>query len=295
MKKILINKIYILFFFLIFALFFQKDALAATLTLSLNKDKVGIEEEFYLDVLLDPEGVSINGVEGSISFSKEELSLSRIEEGKSMIGLWIEKPKLDTNNQIKFSGIIPNGFDGLIDPFNTKHKLPGPILRLVFKGINQSEALIQLSPSLVTLNDGLGTIEYINSNQAIVTIKSVFKPEMYQNKNDIHPEIEFEIVQDQNLFDNAFTLIFKISDKETGIKEVLIKEGKRPWKAIESPYQLADQNRQSQISLMAVNFSGASIIKTIEPLPYQLFSFLNISLVLIIFILIIFFIKKNLK
>jgi hypothetical protein len=292
MNKIIMNKIYLFPLFILFLFFVAKDVFASSIFLSSPKNIVGLEEQFYVDLLVDPEGSVINGIEGSINFNDEEISLVRTEEGKSVVGLWIENPKVIEKNIIKLSGVIPNGFDGVIDPFNPKHKLPGIVARFVFKGLKPSESQIITSPFVVSLNDGLGTLENKESSNVSITIQNILTPFVYTDPTDINPELEYEIVRDPNLFNNKYTLIFQAKDKATGIEKVMIKEGKKDWKNIESPYLLEDQSRHSPISLMAINFSGASIIKNIEPLPRDIINPVKIIMI-IVFVIFVFIILKK--
>lgn len=299
MKKIFYKNIYIIIATIILFLFSQQVAYASSVSLDSSKETVGIEEEFYLDVLLDTEGQSINGIEGTIIFDNQSFSLVRIEDGKSMVSFWVEKPSVIDDNQIKFSGIIPNGYEGMIDPFNTKQKLPGPVLRLVFKGLKEAEAKFYSLPGIVTLNDGEGTVQNFSPSNVNITIANYLNPLILQSNDDVNPVIEYQIIQDINLFNGKFVLVYHAFDKGTGIEKVLIKEGKRKWKEIESPYQLSDQSRRSPISLMAINFSGASIIKAIDPQPsllvnhfYQLILIVIIVLIFIIILIVFYYFKK---
>jgi hypothetical protein len=292
MNKKIMNKKYLLSLFVLFSFFIAKDVFASSVFLSAPKNIVGLEEQFYVDLLVDPEGSVINGVDGSINFNDEEISLIRTEEGKSVIGLWIESPKVVEKNIIKLSGVIPNGFDGVIDPFNPKHKLPGIVARFVFKGLKPSKSHIITSPFVVSLNDGLGTLENKESFNVSIAVQNILTPFVYTNPTDINPELEYEIIRDPNLFNNKYTLIFQAKDKITGIEKVMIKEGRKDWKEIESPYQLEDQSRHSVISLLAINFSGASIIKTIEPLPRDIINPVNIIMVIVFAILVFVILKK---
>ena len=286
------NKIYLVSIFVVFSFFVTKNVSASSVYLNIPKNIVGIEEQFYVDLLIDPNDSAINGVEGFVHFNNEEISLVRIEEGKSVVGLWIENPKMIEKDLIKLSGVIPNGFNGIIDPFNPKHKLPGIIARFVFKGLKPSQSQIITSPFVLSLNDGLGTLENTKSFNAPVVVQNVLNPFVYKNEQDVNPELEFEIVRDENLFNNKYTLIFQAKDKDTGIEKVMIKEGRRDWKEIESPYQLEDQSRHSAISILATNFSGASIVKTIESLPRDTVTPVNIIMIIIVIILLFVIIKK---
>ena len=105
---------------------------ASEITLVPSKQAIGIGEQMYIDVMLDPEGIRVNGIEGSLSYSPEYFSLVRIEDGQSVIPMWITKPQ-SKDGTISFVGMIPNGFAGIIDPFKTGVQSPGFVFRVVLE------------------------------------------------------------------------------------------------------------------------------------------------------------------
>lgn len=286
MKK---TKIILLIF--VFAFCLAPKVFASTITLVPSKNSVGIGEQFYVDVMLDPQNVSTNGLEGSVTFANNNVSFVRAETGKSLISFWVEEPKL-TGNTISFAGIIPTGFAGVIDPFNPAQKMPGLMLRLVFAGAIAGEETFSAPPFSVTLNDGLGTILNTASVNTSVNIQNVSNQFTFKNPEDLNPELEASVTEDPNLFNGRYALIFNARDSGTGIKSVMIKEGNRDWKEISSPYLLEDQTRHSTITLQAVNFSGGSIIVVINPLPSKLFSAGNIAIIIVFLIILLFIIRK---
>jgi len=270
---------------------FSFKAFASMMILESSKSEIGLHEQFYVDLLLDPETVSINGIEGNITFPEEYLSFIRSEEGKSMVSLWVQPPQL-FNNTVRFTGIIPNGFDGVIDPFNQEHKRPGLIVRFVFEAIRSGQISITTPPFTISLNDGKGTIKNIPAVNISIFVNNRENHVIYENNNsDISPELEAYIIKTPNLFDNKYALIFKAIDRSSGIREVMIKEGNKDWKKITSPYLLEDQTRHSIIALQAVNHSGSSVIITIDPIEYK-FTLVDYAL-LIVFIVILFLIIKK--
>ncbi len=266
-----IKKISVLILFFILNLLLANKVFAATLTFSSSKDEVGIGEQFYVDLMLDPEGQSINAISGNIIFSNESISFVRSEEGKSMVNLWVEKPELNKDwNSVNFAGVMTNGFDGVIDPFNPSKKLSGQIVRLIFETKKPGLAEFSSSKLSLNLNDGFGTeikISPINTSINVLNYINEYKYEISDEHSS--PELEAYITRDPNIFNNKYVLIFKASDKGSGIKSVTIKEGRRKWKEIESPYQLKDQSRHSQINLQAINYSGSGIIINIDKIPYN--------------------------
>lgn len=290
MKNNLIKNI-IIFVSVMSVFIFTKTEASLILIDSSSRD-VFRKEQFYVDVVLDTEGSSINGVEGQIKFDQDKISFIRNEDGMSMVNLWIEKPKLITPGVINFAGIIQNGFNGVIDPFNPNQKLPGLIIRLVFEGKSEGISEIAGQGFMVALNDGVGTIEKIIPNNISINVKNEDKKSVYFGLKDGVPQLEVKIIKDFNLYNNKYVLIFDAKDEYVGIEKVMIKEGKRNWEIIESPYLLEDQTRHSIIYIQATNYSGASIIKTIDPIPYKYVSVSNI-LILIFVIIVLFLIFKK--
>lgn len=287
------NKIIIFILFLFINLFLTSKVFAATLTIIPSKNMVGIGEQFYVDIMLNPEGQSVNTISGTIFYSNENISFIRAEDSKSMVNLWIEKPKQD-GNKISFAGVMPNGFNGVIDPFNPKEKLPGPIVRLIFEPKNQGEINFSTSSFSLNLNNGLGTAISIPPVYLSMVISDLVQNIKYKNNENMKPELEAYVTRDPDIYDNKYILVFKASDKGTGIKNVMIKEGRHGWKEIESPYLLIDQSRHSSITLQANNFSGASIILEINKVPYDWKFLINILAIVVSIIgfLILIIVKK---
>ena len=115
------KKIFIFTLFFILNLFLTSKVFAATVTLNPSNESLGIGEQFYVDLMLNPEGISVNAIKGNVIFDDEYISFVRSEEGKSMVDLWVEKPK-QVNNSINFAGVMSMGFSGVIDPFDGSHK-----------------------------------------------------------------------------------------------------------------------------------------------------------------------------
>ena len=294
--KTKLNKIFILSIFIILNLFIVSKISAMSLIIEPSKESLGIGEQFYIDLIIDSKDQSINTIKGSILFSSNSVSFVRAEEGKSVVDLWVEKPKLD-NDQISFTGIISGGFQGFIDPFNPKDRLPGLVVRLVFEPKKDGIVEFRTSTFSTNLNDGLGTEVEIPSTSKKVQIKNFTRQIKYTNDSDINPELNAYVIQDPNIYNNKNVLIFEATDKGTGIKNVKIKEGRRDWKEIESPYLLIDQSRHSSVSLQATNFSGASISLNIDKVPYnwKYIVILGLIYVVLIILLVLIIIKIYVK
>jgi len=283
----------IIFFIFLLTILISRNTFASTILLKPSTTQISIGEQFYVDVMINPYGKTINGIEGTIAYDSAKIKFDHPEESGSQISLWIERPRVnDTGDQIEFGGIIPNGFSGVIDPFNQKEKLPGQVIRLIFEGKESGIFNIGTANFYITLNDGLGTMDKIDSENLILKVNTNIDKIIYKSKNITSPTLTAEVVKNENLNNNKYTLIFEAHDEGSGIKEIIIKEGNRNWKKAESPYLLIDQSRNSIIMLQATNFVGQSIVLNIERLPYDFYKPLNIFLLIILMLVLYFLIKK---
>lgn len=280
MKNKLI-KVFIVFIFC--NLFFLNKALAASLTLESPKSSLGLGEQFYVDLRLDPANQNINTIKGQISFTDENVTFLRIENNKSIVPLWPEEPTLN-KNVINFAGVIPNGFAGLIDPFNPSIKSSDLILRLVFQTKKVGQVDFSTTLFYLNLNDGLGTVIQAEPAYLSLNIDNFINNDIYENVGVGGPELEAYVTRDPNIYNNKYILVFRAYDKESGIKNVILKEGWGSWQEIKSPYLLHDQARHSDISLQATSNSGGSLIIKIDKIPYD-WRFIIVFLVLLILVI----------
>ncbi len=246
---------------------------------------VAQQQQFYVDVALNPNGNDFNGLQGTVSFSDDTLSFVRAETGTSILNYFIETPTALVNT-VHFSGIVPGGFKGLVNPFDPTHTMPGTIVRLVFAGKAPGSATITTSYVQATDNDGQGTLETVSDASAMLTVSSTVLPSTYATPDTIPPTIEASVIRDPNLFDDRYTLIFTATDKQSGINHVALQEGDGPWTTINSPYLLQDQTRQSILTVRAYDNAGNMSTITIVPSPVKSSAMIIISTIFIILILI---------
>ena len=151
MTKIQKIKIVLVFYFLFFIAF---SAEAAKLELVSQSSEIGVGSQFQIDLMLDAEGQDINAIEGNITFPKSLLEIKEIYTGNSIINFWIEKPQI--NAEIKFSGVIPGGFSGVLSPYY-KGGRPGKVFSLIFAAKKEGADAVEIHGAKVLLNDGQGT------------------------------------------------------------------------------------------------------------------------------------------
>ncbi len=236
---------------------------------------VAIGQQFVVGVVVDTQGVAINAVEGTISYDTSALRLVRIQDGGSIVPLWIQQPAVaDT---VTFSGIIPNGFNGFIDPFNTSVRKPGTLMELVFEPLRSGVATVRAQVT-TSLHDGRGSTQSVPAAQSSIVITSTTSPSVYMPIDRIDPTLQAERVRDPDLYDGAWTLVFSAQDAESGVSYVEVRESVGSWKRVTSPYRLEDQRESATLQVRVVDYAGNSTTVSIGT-PQQT------SIVIVLFVI----------
>jgi hypothetical protein len=249
--------------------------------------------EFYADVLIDPQGQPINGIDGELLITNA--NVLRIEDGGSVVKNWISRPEVVERKGLKsivFSGITPNGFNGYLNSNQKK----GLVFRVVLKNKNNDSVNLSLKNILVTKNDGQGTSINTGSKILNIGISSTGDIEKYTLLDNEKPEVSYEIVTDQNLFDGKKTLVFSVADSKSGFKHAYVKEGMNDFKLVNSPYVLEDQSLRGIILIKVVDNADNETLVTIRPslaayLPINIIGLL--VLIILVFIVAVFYIKNK--
>jgi len=287
-------------------------ASAASLYFESSHRELYVGDRLEAVLMLNTENQNINAVEGKIILSKN-LKAEKIIEGDSIVNLWIQKPSVNQQNEIAFSGIIPGGFEGEIN-LQTKSLWPGVILRMILKVEKAGEVKINIENSRVLLNDGQGTQAALSILAIMTTTKEGARTgptTAIREDRNLPEQFMPEISRNQNVFDNKWFLVFETEDKGYGIDHYEVSEVwpiiyKIPWlgkliaekksKTAESPYLLKDQGLRSYISVKAVDKAGNKRIAILAPQkPFKWYEYVLILAIIILGIIFIrIFIKRNL-
>lgn len=260
--------------FLIFVIFATRTADAATFFVQYPNQVIHAGEVFEVSVMMDAEGNSINAVEGAITYT-ENLALRDIIDGVSFVPLWVKRPKLDIGN-ISFAGIIPGGYNGDIGPY-WKGFRAGTLMRLRFEAKKSGPARLHIVVDNLLLNDGKGTAIKPKIQNMDMYISDGFARSGViadtKSKADIAPPESFKpvVIQDKNIFDGKYALIFETQDKDSGVYYYQVREGNSDFILAESPYLLSDQTLRSAVEVKAVDRAGNIRIEKVFG-TYLLFS-----------------------
>lgn len=292
---------------------------AAELFFESKTQEMRVGQQFSVDLMLDTENKEINAVQGKIIFPGDLLELKEIIDGGSIINLWIDKPRMATNqntnsNEVTFSGVIPGGFKGILSPYYKGYR-PGRILSLIFRtreidakqdAKQTRNSLIEIQNPKVLLNDGLGTEAKlsISNFQFRITPEAARIVGILPIKDPNPPEpFELIIAQDPNIFEGKWFLVFISQDKESGIDYYAVHETTRKkdaaridtkeWLGAKSPYELKDQKLRSYIYVKAVDRAGNERIVFVEP-RYPLKRYENYEnwVIIILGLIVAYFIRR---
>lgn len=266
MTKISKLKLIILASFFLWLIAFSSQA--AELNLISQSQEINVGDQFQINVILNAEGEELNAIEGSVIFPSDLIALKKINDGNSIISLWIERPKITSEGKIEFSGIIPGGYK----------ETNGFIFSAFFTTKTNGKGIIEFRNVRALKNDGLGTPVEIKISNFQFNINDVGRRYI----DDIRrPEIEDkelpesfapEIARDETLFEGKWFVVFVTQDKNSGIDHYEAKESRqrilsvfKKWIPAESPYVLADQELRSYIYVKAVDKAGNERITAVEP------------------------------
>jgi len=248
------------------AIFFPVFVSAASFIIEPSSSSIlpgdGVEVSLYLN----SSDENINALEGRLVFDNN-LKLEKINDGSSIISFWLEKPHLNNENEIIFSGIIPGGL--------TVER--GPLFKAIFFGRNIGIGQISVKDSTILRNDGLGTPVPNDEAKLVIEISEKAEPSPFLLKTDSVPPENFQpiITRDQKIFSGKWFLVFATQDKESGISYYQISENERDFATATSPYLIKNQNLDKKILIKAVDRSGNELLVSIEPLqapsPYKNF------------------------
>lgn len=215
---------------------------------------INVSDEILVSFSFDTEGLSYNTISGVIK-SSDSLNIERVISGNSIISIWLDDPTKAKTGEIKFSGIVPGGFNGV-----------GHLFDIVIKPSQKGSVNLEMSDIEVFLNDGIGTPNNLDPININFTVTNNNQEPSLVEIIDTDPPLPFtvELVKDPSLFDGQYVLIFNTTDKGSGVKTYHVIEGSETYTNITSPYLLRNQQISEKIYVKAIDFNGN---ERLEPVP----------------------------
>jgi hypothetical protein len=248
-----------------------------------------------INLILDAQDKMLNAIEGRISLS-ENLNILSINDGGSVVSLWVQKPKAE-GSIVNFSGVIPGGYKGVLSPYWDGYKA-GEVLELVLRVGEAGAAGAEIINPKILLHDGEGTETKVSVSdlEFVIAEKETQLPLETEFPKDSNPpeEFEIEISSAPEIFDGKYFLVFLAQDKESGIDHYEVKEGYGSFVKAESPHPLKNQSLNKKITVKAVDKAGNFRIAVKYPLmPSAWYDNYLIWVIIIVGIIILYNIWKR--
>jgi len=315
--------------FVFILLFLPLSANAARLYMDPAEGLYGPGDDIEVNIKLDVLEACINTIEAEILFPNDYLYIRDFITGDSIMSIWLEKPttkdfeEISRTGVLKFSGGIPGGYCGKIPGDPGESNIVGKIVftmpGMVVSDVKRDELEIVFSDKTRVLkNDGLGSEDTLLKQSAKFVVANEAQNSEYdwrdRLENDRIPPEPFviELRRAENMFDNAYHLIFATVDKQTGLDhfevlelgmdeqvgvkpetkfwEKFVKEEKVApvWQVAEMPYVLKDQTLVSVIKVKALDKAGNErIVEYIPASVNEVISDESSNMILIMVLLIV--------
>lgn len=273
----------------IIAFVFPMQSFAMSIFFETSRPMYGIGQEFIVDVNLDTETNVVNTISGEIIIPSQNLQFIDIIDGGSSVLFWIDRPKYNPDtSSIVFSGITPGGISGeSIELFSIQ-----------LKTLQESQSKLEVKNIAILLHDGQGTqlsASFVPRTIFVSKDVSILDEEVFPGDKEAPEDFTPSIVQDPNLFNGKFVLVFATQDKLSGISHYEVKEGFfNGYSIAESPYILKKQNLSRLLYVKAIDKFGNERIAIVHP-QKKIFNevFFLISCILIVGVISFLYFKKR--
>lgn len=245
-----------------FIAFVPFAANAAVLYVNPTEGEHGLSDTFIADVRLDNQNECVNAMSVEVRYPTDTLRAVDFSKGNSILSLWIEEPKINTDTGVvTFSGGIPGGYCGRIPGDPVLSNVLGKIVFSVI-GAEKKEATISITDaSQVYLNDGQATRATLVTQSAVFQIKptplSSSNPWLNEVGNDTTPPDDFVVTVESTarVFGGNYYAVFSTQDKQSGIDHYEMFE-RGVWQTVTSPHELKDQYLLASVQVKAIDKAG---------------------------------------
>jgi hypothetical protein len=196
-----------------------------------------------INIDLDPAGISINAIEGSIS----------IPEGVKVYSI-NDRPEIK-DGKVVFSGITPGGFGGMLTAYSSD-LLPGRLFSITFDSISTPSSVdIDVIIDSMYQKDGQ-IVNGVISKPISLKINDLDNLDLYSIDTDPPESFTVDVVSDRDIFSGRSFIVFNTQDKGSGIDFYSVQEGNMSPVTANSPYELKDQSLTSNIVVRAYDHAG---------------------------------------
>ena len=285
-------------------LLFGKPLYAAKLILVSPKTAAANGEPFAIQVFVDPEGYTLSGLSGVLTFPSEQFDVASITTQSSIVSLWVTHPRIveertfEGVSRILFEGIVPGGFSGVRSPFYQGER-PGLVFTVSFFPKQKGLAKLSLNDIELHLYDEQGTKVYAKSSIAEIKVPEMIKVYTPQEKSEGRfvksNTLKVTIAQDQLIDNNSWYINVNEDESARPINHIEVAESGEydfayvssyAWHRMTNPYVLLYQSRVKYIHIKVVYENGTYATRTIPPVEKSL-KILSLSYILLIILIVV--------
>jgi len=287
MSKVIIKNL-ILVVAVIFITSIPSISFGAQLSFELVPNGVGDEQITTIEVKIDPQGKTLNVVEGVIVFegkTNDRLSVE-VETGGSVLTIWPTQPQyLSKEKAIRFTGGVPGGFNR-----------NGLLFRLRLFSPVSGEIKINWVNGAAYLNDGKGTKDPIFARSMKVNLVAQSIEVSNKFSTDIRPPSfdAVEISRDDSVYDGKYFISFNAKDDVSGVDKYEVKEGQSVTTVTDGVYVLKDQTRKTPVVIIAYDKAGNNAIIKV-PVKINWLKYVIIILIAGVLLFLILYVYKKTK
>lgn len=242
---------------------YSSCAMAASISLY-SVQSVNVGDKLKVSIKADTEQIAINSIDLTLSYPENLVEFIGYEDKQSLVKMWISPPHVE-NGQVKMSGVIPGGANGLYD-INQKELGQIPLAVLVFKAKNSGSTHLYFTKTQILKNDGFGSELAIVSNDLTFSIKNdslkdkVTIPNEYfvaEDQKDVNPPNPFtiDLIDPSILSATPQMVAFNATDDESGIKYYKVKINNGEWDEVQSPVSISRGLFSKDVYVRAYDFS----------------------------------------
>lgn len=234
-------------------------------------DPVVLNQEFRVDLKLDPEADEINAIGGRLTWPSD-LEVVAVLDGQSMVSLWTERPYYD-GQQMIFSGVMPGGYKGSYSP-GQSGVAAGVVFSVIAKPKRLANQLLNISELEVYPNDGSGELLTVAKPSLLIRVvpeTDKTQGRLIENDKQGPQGLVASIESSPEVADGRWFVAFSAYDQGSGIKNFYIDEARTDkssgnWLAVGSPFVLTDQTRSRHVLIKAVDWNDNESIISLPPL-----------------------------
>lgn len=263
-----------------------------------------------LDVMLDPEGESINAFSGTVSFPEGIFSIESLSTIDTVVPIWIQTPVVSEERnfsgrgQVVFEGMIPGGFQGVRSPYYEGVK-PGKLFSITFRPVDAGNATILSEGVKLLRNDGMATA--IPSANAVFSItvpdlKTLPKaPKSRVREEEIrNSSLQLMLSQDDSVERGKWMLVVHDTQVDKTSRGYFVAETRTSnprdlnayeWSPFKNPFVLQSQARDKFIHVKALYTDGSYAYATLSPVENfkDMSNVWRILIVLVALLLVLFY------